>query len=105
MPGLSRLVPVLLAAALSGERIPLQAAPKRFLSHAPSRPLPAPSDRPSARGPVLYVDAARGKDEQDGSQSKPWRTINHALKQLKPGDTLSLRGGVYYENVYCAVAG
>lgn len=35
----------------------------------------------------------------------PWRTINHGLKFLEPGDTLYLRGGTYYENVYISLAG
>jgi len=55
--------------------------------------------------PVFSVNAARGKDEDPGSKERPWRTINHALKQLQAGDTLYLRAGTYFENVYCAVAG
>ena len=47
----------------------------------------------------------RGKDEAAGSEQAPWRTINHALKQLTAGDTLYLRGGIFREQVYCAVAG
>src|SRR5262249_59640676 len=34
-----------------------------------------------------------------------WKTINHALKQLKPGDTLYLRSGTYYESVGVGVSG
>jgi hypothetical protein len=81
-----------------------EAAPA-FLSHAPLRPLPQPSKRPMANGPAKFVDAARGKDSNDGSSQHPWKTINYALKQLNPGDTLYLRGGEYFENVYCAIAG
>jgi hypothetical protein len=105
MRRLSRLVPIVLAGLLGVGLLPLRAAESRFLSHAPIRPLPVPSNRPLAGGVERYVDATRGKDEQDGSKARPWRTINHALKQLKPGQTLYLRGGVYYENVYCALAG
>jgi hypothetical protein len=54
---------------------------------------------------AYFVDAARGMDSNDGGEKSPWKTINHALKQLGPGDTLYLRGGTYFENVYCAIAG
>jgi hypothetical protein len=101
MSALSRLAAPLLALAAAGG--PLPAA--TFRSHPPLRPLPVPSERALAKGPARFVDAARGDDAQDGSEGKPWRTVNHALKRLRPGDTLYLRGGVYYENVYCAVAG
>lgn len=57
------------------------------------------------KGPGLFIDPSHGNDKNDGSQKSPWRTINHALNRAKPGDTLYLRGGVYRENVYCAVAG
>lgn len=103
MTGILRPLTVLFIALLA--IMPAPAAEPQFQSHPPMRPLATPSDRPAAKGPALYVDAVRGKDEQEGSLEKPWRTINHALKQLKAGDTLYLRGGVYYDNVYCAVAG
>lgn len=74
-------------------------------SHAPLRPLPTASQRPRSEGPGFYADARRGADANPGTEAAPWRTINHALKNLSPGDTLYLRGGTYYENVYCAVAG
>jgi len=75
------------------------------LSHPPTRPAVPASDSPLGNGPVLFVDTSRGDDANDGSESKPWKTINHALPHLAPGDTLCLREGVYFENVYCAVAG
>jgi hypothetical protein len=105
MRGVSRLAAALLALGVFAGPRPLPAAEGRFLSHPPLRPLPAPSGRALAKGPARFVDAARGNDGHDGSKGRPWRTVNHALKQLRPGDTLYLRGGVYYENVSCAVAG
>ena len=75
------------------------------LSHPPLHPLPKPADRPRDRGPAFFADAARGDDKNDGSEKAPWKTVNHALRQLSAGDTLYLRGGTYAENVYCAVAG
>jgi hypothetical protein len=65
------------------------------ISHSPLRRLPAVNKRPAAKGPALYVDATKGRDDNDGSRSKPWKTLHHAVKQLKAGDTLYLRGGTY----------
>lgn len=75
------------------------------LSRAPLRPLPQPSARPLPNGPTRFVDAARGDDANEGTREKPWRSIQHALRHVRAGDTICLRGGVYYENVYCAVVG
>lgn len=80
-------------------------AEKTFRSHPPLRPLPGASQRPATEGPARYVDAVRGSDRNNGSQASPWKTIAFALKQIRPGETLYLRGGVYYERVYCSVAG
>ena len=76
-----------------------------FRSHPPIREAPSPARRAMAQGPARFVDAARGSDTNPGAHKVPWRTVNHALKRLKPGDTLYLRGGSYFENVYCAVSG
>lgn len=81
------------------------AADKSFASCTAPRPLPVASQRAMATGPAKFVDAAKGADTGDGSKERPWRTVNHALTQIGPGDTLYLRGGVYYENVYCSAAG
>jgi hypothetical protein len=43
------------------------------------RSLPTPNDRPKSHGPA----------------AKPFRTLAHALKQFRPGDTLYLRAGTY----------
>jgi len=80
-------------------------AAEAILSHPPTRPIPRVPDRPLSRGPKFFVDGAKGDDAGPGTKRKPWCTINRALKKLRPGDTLCLRGGTYFENVYCAVAG
>ena len=66
---------------------------------APMRPLPAARTSPLADGAKKFVDASRGDDAADGSQAAPFKSLAHALRQLQPGDTLYLRGGVYYEKV------
>jgi hypothetical protein len=76
-----------------------------YRSHPPMRPLPQPSRRALAEGPARYVDPANGADANPGTEGKPWRTLNHAIAQLKPGDTLYLRGGTYYEGVVLAAVG
>jgi hypothetical protein len=74
-------------------------------SHPPLRQTPPPADRPVGKGPGYFVHPTSGDDAKDGGKAAPWRTIAHAIKQLKPGDTLYLHGGTYYENVYVALAG
>jgi hypothetical protein len=76
-----------------------------FKSHPPLRPLAGVSARAKTEGPARFVDPKKGDDGAEGSEAKPWKTINHAMTQLVAGETLYLRGGSYYENVYCAVAG
>ncbi|MDP6360838.1 MAG: hypothetical protein QF473_37345, partial [Planctomycetota bacterium] len=77
----------------------------KYVSHPPQRPLPEMPNRPLGKGPAWFVDAAKGNDSDKGIKDAPWKTINHALARLSPGDTLYLRGGVYFENVYCSVVG
>ena len=74
-------------------------------SHPPARPLPTAARRELAAGPKRFVDAARGNDADSGTEQAPWRTLGYALRQLKPGDTLWLRGGTYYERVFLSRSG
>jgi hypothetical protein len=83
---------------------PLMAA-EAFLSHPPQRPLPTASARPLPATAVHFVDPAKGDDANPGSKEQPWKTINASLVKLSAGDTLCLRGGSYFEHVYCAIAG
>ena len=68
-------------------------------SHPPMRPFPQALTTPLASGPKLFVDAARGNDVDAGAERSPWKTLGHALRRLKPGDTLYLRAGNYHEQV------
>lgn len=69
------------------------------------RPLPAPSSRSRGKGPAWFVDASRGRDDHPGTAAAPWKTVARGLQQVSAGDTLYLRGGVYYENLYIARVG
>ena len=40
--------------------------------------------------------APNGNDSNPGTQSAPYRTINHAQQQIRHGQTLFIRGGDYY---------
>lgn len=57
------------------------------------------SDRPLGQGPAKFVDANKGDDLAAGTEQAPWKTVQHAVKQLQAGETLYLRGGTYYEHV------
>ncbi|MBI2194488.1 MAG: hypothetical protein HYU36_21125 [Planctomycetes bacterium] len=76
-----------------------------YASHEPLRRAPPPASRPLETGPRYFADPQRGDDAAAGTETAPWRTIQHALNRLQPGDTLYLRGGVYYENVQARLAG
>jgi len=45
---------------------------------------------------VLHV-ATTGSDQADGSESRPFRTINHAAQLAQPGDTVLVHEGEYRE--------
>src|SRR5437773_1456572 len=72
---------------------------------APMHALPQASNRAASTGPALYVDAAHGDDAADGTAGHPWKTIAHALKSVKAGDTLYLHGGIYFESITTSVSG
>ena len=57
------------------------------------------------KGPSLFVDPVKGDDSHAGTEQQPWKTVRHALSHLRPGDTLYLRGGTYYEAVTVAASG
>lgn len=100
-----RPTPAALLAGVVLLAFPLTAAAEAFRSHPPIRPLPGPSTRPLTEGPTFFVDETKGDDAHDGSRDRPWRTITHAATKLRPGDTLVLRGGTYYEPASVSVAG
>jgi hypothetical protein len=45
-----------------------------------------------------YYLSPTGNDNNTGALDSPWRTLEHALERLSPGDVLNLRGGTYYES-------
>jgi hypothetical protein len=59
----------------------------------------------TADGPSLYVDAGDGSDENDGSQGKPFKTIQAALDVVEPGTTIRLAEGEYRGRIETKVDG
>ena len=55
-----------------------------------------PSNNPieGASGNVNYI-APNGDNSNSGTLDQPWKTLSYALLQLRPGDTLFIRGGTY----------
>lgn len=45
-------------------------------------------------GRTFYIDVS-GRDTNDGTQSRPWKTLFHANANLKPGDTVLINPGRY----------
>jgi len=52
-----------------------------------------------------YYVSLTGNDLNPGSFKKPWRTIQHAADFAKPGSTVYVREGVYFEKVIIRVEG
>ncbi|MFD7819154.1 hypothetical protein ACFV6E_40540 [Streptomyces sp. NPDC059785] len=64
---------------------------------------PRPGDTEAARRPApaygvtsatVYVSPA-GSDRGDGSRAHPYGTLSAAVRAVRPGDTIAVRGGVY----------
>ena len=53
----------------------------------------------AASGGVFYVATTGNDDPNGGSLAAPWRTVQYAVDQASPGDTVYVRGGVYNELV------
>jgi hypothetical protein len=48
--------------------------------------------------PTFYV-AKTGADSNPGTQTAPWRTMQHAADTVRAGSTVNVRGGIYEERV------
>nr|MBC8248539.1 right-handed parallel beta-helix repeat-containing protein [Anaerolineales bacterium] len=53
----------------------------------------------------VYYVSPDGDDANPGSFDQPWRTIQHAVDSVGPGDTIWVRGGTYNEGVVVATSG
>jgi hypothetical protein len=54
--------------------------------------------------PSFYVSTT-GDDSNPGTQTAPWRTVQHAADTVRAGSTVNVRGGVYEELVSIKASG
>lgn len=55
---------------------------------------------------ATYYVSTTGNNNSDGSESSPFRTINHAVNSgLQPGDEVIVKPGTYRESVYVGIDG
>lgn len=59
---------------------------------------------PAASAADYYV-STDGDDGDDGTETEPWRSIQHAAETLGPGDTVYIREGRYNEQVFPQASG
>ena len=52
----------------------------------------------------FYVSTT-GNDSNPGTQTAPWRTVQHAADTVSAGSTVNVRGGVYQELVTIKTSG
>lgn len=50
-------------------------------------------------GAATYYVSNNGSDNNNGSQSSPWQTIQHAANEVRAGDSISIEDGIYEESV------
>src|SRR5690349_15787633 len=53
----------------------------------------------SASHAATYYVSPDGSDTAPGTEPAPWRTLQHAVDTMKPGDTTLIKPGIYRENV------
>jgi hypothetical protein len=59
---------------------------------------------PPSRGRTFHV-SVRGSDSNPGTAGRPWRTIQHALNRLAPGERALVRAGTYAQDLRMRRAG
>ena len=65
----------------------------------------APRPRPEPRELFVAANAANASDDNPGSATAPFSTIGRGVRDLRPGDTLTIREGVYREAVELELEG
>lgn len=54
---------------------------------------------------TYYMDPNTGNDGNAGTKALPWKTLTAKVNTLTAGDTLFLRGGIYFERITITAAG
>ena len=53
----------------------------------------------AAASATEFFVSVDGNDTAAGTRAQPWATVDRALAQVAPGDTVTVRGGVGYVEV------
>jgi hypothetical protein len=84
---------------------PVETAPEAPWAHAAlTPPFASEGSSPGQILRVLHV-SPDGEDAADGSRARPWRTLSHAVAQLRPGDELRVHGGTWSETIELSRSG
>ncbi|MCL2209513.1 MAG: right-handed parallel beta-helix repeat-containing protein [Treponema sp.] len=67
--------------------------------YAPASVLQTAGEAGSNNARNIYVSAGRRADGGNGTQSRPFQKIAHAMYYVKPGDTVLVDSGIYYEKI------
>jgi uncharacterized protein DUF1565 len=59
----------------------------------------------SGQASSCFDVSTNGNDSNPGSQTEPWRTVQHATDTVGAGGTVKVRGGVYEELVSIKASG
>jgi hypothetical protein len=74
------------------------------LSPPPAHGAALPPRLPPSTGQTFYI-ATTGSDSNPGTLEAPWRTVQHALDVLQPGQRALVRAGTYAESLSVSRAG
>ncbi len=85
----------LLGVALLGVLAP--ADPVRAQGESAGAAARSPSASPASARYVDKASPASSDSPGNGSLSSPWRTISYGISRLRAGETLYVKGGIYYE--------
>jgi len=69
----------------------------RVLDYTPVTVLQTAGEANSNGARNYFVSAGSGSDNGNGTQARPFLKIAHAMYYVRPGDTVLLASGVYYE--------
>lgn len=68
-------------------------------------PINPPAPPASSVEKSEYYVSTTGNDENPGTLTSPWRTIQKAVTTVTPGCIVNIMGGTYYEEIKVTVSG